>query len=77
MALMATGLALVFLLSPASESIALELIAAPIRAQMLDFFDDHGSELLSVCCRSNIKSLPKIYFLHLFKILPTAPSASS
>jgi hypothetical protein len=58
-AVAATGLALVFLFSPASEPVALELIAATIRAQMLDFFDDHEPELLSVCRRSHIKSLPK------------------
>ena len=43
-AVAATGLALVFLLSPASEPVALELIAATIRTQIFDFFDDHGLE---------------------------------
>jgi hypothetical protein len=36
--------ALVFLLTRAGKPVAFELIAATIRAQMFDFFDDHGLE---------------------------------
>lgn len=39
------------------SAVALELIAAIIRAAMLDFFDGNGSELLSVCQRRHIKPL--------------------
>ena len=46
------------LLSRAGKSIALELIAATIRAQMLDLFDNYGIGFLSARRKSQIKSLP-------------------
>ncbi|MDQ3060879.1 MAG: hypothetical protein M3R45_15420 [Pseudomonadota bacterium] len=53
-----THLALVLLLSRAGEPVALELITATIRAQMLDFFNDDGAGLLSFFIKSHIKPLP-------------------
>jgi len=54
-------LALVFLLSSASEAVALELIAATIRAQMLDFFDDHGWNSFQSSAKVRLNHYPKVY----------------
>jgi hypothetical protein len=60
------------LLSSASEAVALELIAATIRAQMLDFFDDHGwnSFQSSVKVRLNHYPTAKVIYRSLKLSLP-------